>query len=221
MEIVQILQSVSVIFACLSIVLGVDAWRREYVGKRKIELAEDVLTLFYQARDAISRIRTPWHQKEEGKTRKPGEYETPEQKEHLDRAYVVFERYEREQEIFNKLVVIRYRFMARFGKKTEKPFIDLRVLVGELLFAANQLGTHYWPRQGRATMTEAQLQTHLEQMNKYEGMFWEGAAEKDEIKQKLNTVIEQIEGICSPIIQEESGVGSFLTVPFSKFFRKK
>ena len=117
MKIAQILESVSVIFACISIILGVDAWRREYVGKRKIEVAEDVLTLFYQARDTISRIRTPWHQKEEGKTRKPGEYETPEQKEQLDRAYVVFERYEKEQEIFNKLVVIRYRFMARFGKK--------------------------------------------------------------------------------------------------------
>jgi len=120
MEIAQILQSVSVIFACLSIVLGVDAWRREYVGKRKIDLAEDVLTLFYQARDAVGRIRTPWHQNEEGKTRKPGEYETPEQKELLDRAYVIFERYEKEQEIFNKLVVIRYRFMARFGKKNRK-----------------------------------------------------------------------------------------------------
>src|SRR5271169_357821 len=109
MEIVQILQSVSVIFACLSIILGVDAWRREYIGKRKIELAEDVLTLFYQARDAIRRIRNPFGHQGEGQSRKPGEYETPEQKEFRDNAHAAFERYEKERDVFNKLDVIRYR----------------------------------------------------------------------------------------------------------------
>jgi hypothetical protein len=209
-EIAQILQSVSVIFACLTIILGVNAWRREYVGKRKIELAEDVLTLFYQARDAIRRIRNPWHGGEEGKTRKPGEYEASDRKELLDRAYVVVERFEKEREIFNKLDVIRYRFMARFGPNTNKPFDQVRSIIGDIFIAANRLGTHYWPRQGRVPMSEEQFQKHLEEMNKYEAIFWEGAQKDDPINKQLNEVIGEIEKICRPIIEEQSGVGSFL-----------
>jgi hypothetical protein len=52
----NIIQAVSVFFASLAIIVGVDAWRREFIGKREIELAEDVLHAFYEARDAIARF---------------------------------------------------------------------------------------------------------------------------------------------------------------------
>jgi hypothetical protein len=32
----DILESLSVILACVTVILGVDAWRRELIGKRKI-----------------------------------------------------------------------------------------------------------------------------------------------------------------------------------------
>jgi hypothetical protein len=218
MEIVQILQSVSVIFACLSIILGVDAWRREYIGKRKIELAEDVLTLFYQARDAIRRIRSPFGHQGEGQSRKPGEYETPEQKESRDSAYAAFERYEKERDVFNKLDVIRYRFMARFGSNTNKPFHEIRSVISEIFTAANRLANYYWPRQGRVQMSGEEFKRHLEEMHKYEGVFWEGSEENDLIKQKVDDAIKTIEGICRPIIEEQSGVGSLLV---KKLFKRK
>jgi len=47
-------------------------------------------------------------------------------------------------------------------------------------------------------------------MNKYEAVFWEGAEKEDPINKKLNEVIGEIEKICRPIIEEQSGVGSFL-----------
>ncbi|HEX3857911.1 MAG TPA: hypothetical protein VHY30_11520 [Verrucomicrobiae bacterium] len=218
MEIVQILQSVSVIFACLSIVLGVDAWRREYVGKRKIELAEDVLTLFYQARDAVRRIRRPWSNSSEGQNRKPTEHETPEEKNTLDRAYVAFERFEKEREIFTKIDVLRYRFMARFGQNTSKPFDDLRATVNDILFSAEILGTHYWQRQGRVKMTPEEFQNHLKEMHEHEANFWEGFSKEDPIKKRLEEAIKDLEKICRPIIEEQSGVASFLV---KKLFKKK
>jgi hypothetical protein len=51
----EIAQSTSVILASLFAIYGIDAWRREYVGKRRIELAEEVLALFYQAYVLIER----------------------------------------------------------------------------------------------------------------------------------------------------------------------
>ena len=50
------LASISVIIAALSLVFGVYAWKREYVGKRRIELAQSVLAMFYEADDAIMAI---------------------------------------------------------------------------------------------------------------------------------------------------------------------
>ena len=49
-----IVQAVGVIFACWAIVSGVDAWKREFVGKRKIELAEAVLSKFFEVKDAVA-----------------------------------------------------------------------------------------------------------------------------------------------------------------------
>jgi hypothetical protein len=217
----EIAQNISVIIACLAIILGVDAWKREYVGKRKIELAEDVLTLFYQARDAVGRIRSPFRRHGEGETRKTGEYENPNEKELLDRAYVVVERFEKEREIFNKLDVLRYRFMARFGVNAKKPFDDLRSIITDIFLSANMLGTHYWQRQGRAQMSEAEFQKHLKELNEHEAIFWEGRLESDPIKKRLDGTIEGIEKICRPIIQDQFGIGSLLVIPFGKFFGRK
>ena len=48
MEVLSIIESVSIIVASLgasiTVVLSLNAWRREYIGKRKHELAEEVLT---------------------------------------------------------------------------------------------------------------------------------------------------------------------------------
>ena len=45
-------------FAAGVAIYGIRSWRREFRGKRQIELAEDVLALFYEARDAITAIRS-------------------------------------------------------------------------------------------------------------------------------------------------------------------
>ena len=94
-EIAQIAQSVSVILAALFAIYGFDAWRREHIGKRRIELAEDVLSLFYQASDAIDQMRNPFGFDGEGSSRKPLEKEYPKHKQALDAAYVLIERYGR------------------------------------------------------------------------------------------------------------------------------
>jgi hypothetical protein len=44
---IQILSSISVIIASWAAVYGIDAWKREFTGKRRIQLAEEALELFY------------------------------------------------------------------------------------------------------------------------------------------------------------------------------
>ena len=45
-EMAGIAQSISITLAGLFAIYGFDAWRREFVGKRRMELAEEVLALF-------------------------------------------------------------------------------------------------------------------------------------------------------------------------------
>jgi hypothetical protein len=114
-------------------IFGINAWRREFRGKRQIELAEETLALFYEARDAITHIRSPGAWATEGQTRKAGAEEIEEEKRLRDIAFVAVERYQKYQELFNKLHAMRYRFMAQFGAENGKPFDDLRAQVNSIL----------------------------------------------------------------------------------------
>jgi len=216
----SVLQSISVILACLTIIFGVDAWRREFIGKRKIELAEDVLTRFYEARDAIARIRSPFSFSGEGSERTKSPNEGPEASELLDRAYVVFVRYEKEQELFNRLHALRYQAMARIALSAAQPFDDLRRVLNEIFASARILGSHYWPRQGRVRMAEEEFQKHLKEMHQHEAVFWAGFDANDPIAARVEKAISHIESVCRPVLEERS-VGFILTEPISRIFRKR
>jgi len=195
MTIADIITAVSVAVAALAFVVGINAWRREFVGKRRIELAEDVLALFYEAQDAIREIRNPFSYGGEGKTRKRSEHEIEEEGQFLDQAYVVFERYQKREKLFAELRSLKYRLMATFGSHAGEPVDELYKIVNEIFSAANILGTYYWKRQGRVHMSEEEFQKHLGQMNKYEAIFWFMGEENDEITPRVQLAVEKIEAI--------------------------
>ena len=91
-QILEILASLAIILASGVAIYGISSWRREMMGKRKYELTEEVLALFYEAREKISAIRSIHGNVEEGKSRKPNPKETPEEQKALNDAYVIFER---------------------------------------------------------------------------------------------------------------------------------
>jgi len=76
----QIIRDVAVMAASLVAIWGINAWRREFKGKRDMQLAEDVLCLLYQAEHAIEAIRFPIYDLAQGRSREPEKNETPEQK---------------------------------------------------------------------------------------------------------------------------------------------
>lgn len=203
MEFTELAKNISVIIGALALISGIRAWKREYIGKRKIELAEDTLMLFYQARDAIRDIRNPFGRIGEGNSREKLENETESEKEKLNRAYVVHERFQKQEEIFNKLQSTRYRFMARFGRENETPFIELNNILNDIFIAAQMLGTYYWQQQGRIKMGEEALKKHLEEMSKHEAIFWFQGEKRDEIGPKVEKVIRQIENITKSTLEEK------------------
>ncbi|MEE8449682.1 MAG: hypothetical protein V3S39_08620, partial [Thermodesulfobacteriota bacterium] len=140
----EVLRNLSIVAAALTAIYGINAWRRELRGKKQYELAEEVLVLFYEARDKVRAIRNPFGREDEGQNRKSKPNETEQQMKVLDQAYVIVERYEKNERVFNRLHALRYRFMALFGPEKAEPFDELNQILKEILISAHMLGIFWW-----------------------------------------------------------------------------
>ncbi|MEW6983779.1 hypothetical protein AAD001_14090 [Colwelliaceae bacterium 6471] len=216
-ELATIAQAVSVVAACWAIITGVGAWKREFIGKRKIELAEETLASFFEIKDAIAFIRSPFSSSAEGSTRERATNETDAERQLLDRGFIVFERYEKKKETFVKFSTLKYKFMAVFGPETESVFKETHKVVNSIFTSANMLATHYWQRQGRVQMEADEFQKHLDEMRQHEGIFWDRYSEEDEIREKLSVVQTSLEAVTKPCFEEPMKTYTIFT---KKWFRK-
>lgn len=200
----DLLKSISIIIASGVAIYGINSWRRETKWKRKYELAEETLSLFYEVQDAVSIIRNPMAYEGEGRTRKRSDNESPEDSEILDRAYTVIERFEKNSEPFHKLKAIKYRFITVFGKESEKPFNEIIKITNKIMLVSRFLGNRYWKEQGRKNFSEEQFKNHINQMHEYESIIWERYhSDKDEIKDKLDDTVNEIESICNKVLKKK------------------
>ncbi len=210
-ELATIAQMVAVIAACWAIISGVGAWKREFIGKRQIELAEQVLAKFFEVKDAIAYIRNPFSSSDEGKTRQKRDGETTAESELLDRGYIVVERYAKKENVFSDFNTLKYKFMATFGRETEQIFIDTNKALNSIFVSARMLATHYWQRQGRVQMEKDEFQKHLDEMHRHEGIFWDIGNDNDEIRVQLKAAQDKLEKATASCFQEPMSTFKILT----------
>ncbi len=206
------IQQVSILLGIWVAIYGIDAWRREHVGKRQLELAEDTLALFYEAADAIRHIRHPVSSGGETDHVERGENESDAQFQARKQASIVFHRYNQYQELFNKLHASRYRFMAQFGKDKSKPFDDVREIVNKIV-ASSRVLSRLWARD--YFRTDQQWQEHLARIEKHEAIFWEGG-DDDPIIPKVEGLIRNIESTCQSIIAGKGTLHGVLNLKIGK-----
>ncbi|MFV0662271.1 hypothetical protein [Denitromonas sp.] len=201
-ELAQIAQSASIILATLFGIYGFDAWRREHIGIRRIGLAEDILSLFYQARDAISDIRSPFGFSGEGSSREPAPGEMEEHREALDSAYILIERYKKHSELFSKIGALRYRAMAQFGSDSEAPFQQLNEIQNKLFVAAHRMArlrtTSDWPH-----ASQEQKQRTAREIDDVYSIYYGTGGEDDPISKLMNKAVSEAEEICRRIIDNK------------------
>ncbi len=215
-DLATIAQALAIISACWAIVSGVGAWKREFIGKRKIELAEETLAVFFEIKDAIAFIRNPWSSGNAGTTRQQAKYETEAETQLLNRGYIVFERYESKKDIFVRFNTLKYKFMAVFGTGTESIFKETDQTLNSIFSSANMLATHYWQRQGRVQMEPDEFQKHLNEMHKHEGIFWDNYNQNDEIRNQLAATQNELERVTKPCFEEPMKTYSIFTKQWFK-----
>jgi hypothetical protein len=201
-QLLELTSHLSVLVASCAAVWGMTGWRREFRGKREIELAEDVLCLVYRAEWAIEAVRFPAWDQREGQAREIPADETPEEKEARDRANVVFKRIRDNSDTFAELHTLRFRFMASFDRDKAKPFDELRGIVNEIWVAAEEL----------AQLWERELTGHAvneDDVTFFRKIIWSHGRE-DEIKGRLQEAVQCIEAMCRPIIEGQASRGFYL-----------
>jgi hypothetical protein len=167
-------------------------WRAEAIGKRKVELAEEVLAEFYEARDIILAARMPGSLGTEGDTRQKGPNETEADSRILNAYFTVAERLSRKTEFFAQLEARRYRFVAHFGAEAAEPYMVLRKIHGEILLGVRML---------LMTHDQRELSTAPASIQHWRAVIWE-TSDDDQIRRRLNSMVEAIEKVCRPAIQE-------------------
>jgi hypothetical protein len=186
--------------ALLGIVVTQSWTTRRDQAKRRIELAEEVLALFYEVKEAIQTIRSPGGWVGEGSTRRRGEQESEVESKIMDRAFVAVERYRKFEPLFSNMKSKKYRFMATFRGKAHESFDDIDTVIRRILVASDMLGSTYWMNQGRLPMTPGQFAAHLEGMREQEAVFW--SMPGDTIMPMVAGAISKVEAITDQAAKE-------------------
>lgn len=190
------LDSVAVIIASGVAIWGINAWRREHVGKRRIDLAEETLALFYEARDVINAARsvlgfdTEYREAEKIQREASGNESGPQE------VLIVTYRLYRRNDLFARIRTLRYRFAAAFGNRAATPFYELVRLKSEVIVAERRLAE--LRRERRSTGEAA---ARLAQVSQLSDVVELGGVDSDPTTQRLNRIVERIEHVCGPVIQ--------------------
>lgn len=194
-------------FALAGIVIT-QTWttRRDYT-KRRIDLAEEVLALFYEAEEAIRFIRSPAGWVGEGSSRQRRDNERQEESAALDRAYIVIERYQKYEVTFNALKSKSHRFKATFRGDAHRPFQMIDDVLRKIFIASNILGEYYWqkvqglPPVGNQFTSQEQLADFLKGMNEQQAVF-SAMFEPDTISPVVAEAVGRVEKIADTAAKE-------------------
>lgn len=194
--VVDILQGVAVTGASVAAVVGINAWKREHLGKRRIELAEEVLVHLYKAEEVLERIRQPYFQPGEGSTRKGHADETERERELYNTAFIIMERYNKNIETFKPIYALQYKFKALFGPEDYKVFEQFESVFWTIRDAWIQRASLLKERDG--FVEGSQELADWEALWKANARIYEASKVGDDpIARQISQVISKVEKICA------------------------
>jgi len=178
---------------------GLSAWKKEFIDKRKIELAEEVLGKLYEVQDAIFYIRNPVSWTNEAKIRQEHNFETEDEIQALNKAYIIFDRYNKKEKVFSEFKTLKYRAMSIFGKDIDNNFKKIDEIINIIFTSAHMLGTYYWQKENLISLSNKNQQDDFKKEKQlHEENIWKWKAKDDKIEKELNEILEKFEKILKP-----------------------
>lgn len=161
--------------------------------KRRTEFAEEALADFYRARDVINAARSPGSFSDEGQTRQKADWETESDTRTLNAYFATVERLANNRELFAQILARRYRFLALFSPSAVTLYDDLFKVEIEIRTSVQMLDWTY-PERAQGSLPNDR--------RTWERVICDIQSKDDPIPGRLNRIVEGIEAICRPVIQE-------------------
>lgn len=137
------ISSVATVTIAIVAVLSFRKWHKQTVGKRKIELAEDILADIYRVKDVFIWARFPVGYSDESSARLRDERESEGDSSMKDAYFRTVARLDKEGELFSRLQSKKYRSMAFYGKHTGQYFDDIKAIHSRIVTSAEMLINHH------------------------------------------------------------------------------
>lgn len=173
---------------------SLSAWRREAGGKRRLELAEEILTRVYEVADAVAFVRNPHGRTEENLDRPGRDEEDSRLREYRDMYYPIVRRLKDSRPAFATLAGQRGRTRALFGDDLLDAYSEVIGIHNEVWEAADELLRDV-PWEGE--QTEERFARHLS----LRGKLW-SSEEGDDIETRLVHAVQMVEDRLRPIIKK-------------------
>ena len=188
-----VVQAIAVTGAGYAAWRSLTTWRYEMTARRRAELAEHTMAMFYEARDRIAWVRVPASFGEEGSSRPIEPNETEHDTKNKNALYVPIERLSRHAEFWGQFDAGRYAFMAVFGEEATEPFNSVSEIRSQVRLSARMLIMTY----GKVDENREERKA---QVDKWESAIGWRLTEKDEIAQLMDSAVSKIEEVCKPAI---------------------
>lgn len=196
-EVASLIQTLIVSAAGIAGLWGINAWRRQLVGKRKAELAEVALTAIYEARDVFKWVRTGAFHTGEGESRKAEDGEGEQVRAMRNTYFIPIERLHREKELFSRLHAQRYQFRAYFGDDAAKPFDAISKVHNDLIITSSVLVR-------QAQFDGASRAVASARDNLLDDLGWGRRERPDDMDRLIDKAVANIEATCKPILEGRS-----------------
>lgn len=178
--------------------LGLQKWRAEQLGKRRVELAEDILASYYEAIEVFRYIRNPVSFGGEGSTRVHGLDESQEKKKRLDAEFVTQEQINSQHDFFERVAQLRPRVRAVFGESVSEKFdLILKTRTNVALAAA------FIPEireEVNLANNDDERQRARDELKRYQSIKWR-RGDSDEVETKLSDALVELESELLPMIR--------------------
>ena len=187
----SILQSVAAVVVAVFAAVGFFLWRREMVGKRKMEVAERTLSLFYQIQDILEWARNPLAYNLDAFENDDAEKRFWKDSWEKDTFDLPVTGVVGANEVFAELKALRYTFISLFGKENERPFLTINTIKNQVKYAFSQFSN---PGDGKVhsdAVTAKKL--IIETM-------WSNS-DNDPITKQIEEAVAQIEETCRPYLK--------------------
>lgn len=166
--------------------------------KRRHELAEQTLIVFYEARDALNFARSRIIFRGEGASRQPSGSESEEVRKQRESYFVPLERLNSSSEVFARLQALRYTFAAHFGEPAIKPFVTIMGAHNSIASAAtilmDSVSTYEHPMAVQSLMPLRDV------------LGWGSEDRPNKMDADIHEAIVAIEHVCRPVLADRSHV---------------